>query len=355
MTKTTDVLVLGGGFAGTTLAQELSQAGFSVTLVDRKDYFEVTFAMLRNVADFATLKNQPRAKYADFLQGDFVHAGVTALSTEAATLDNGETIGFSTAIIATGSSYASMPIAKSVTALTYEARHDEVQTAAETLAAAKSVLIIGGGVVGVELAGDVAYSHPHIKVTLADAGDTILSAYSEKAQRKATEQLNALGVTIQTNRRYMPHEDGYKDAASGEEISADLTYMAVGVKPNSAFMQPQLSHTLTERGLIQVDTFYRVKGTDNLYALGDVADLPDLKLGALAQTQAQTLAANLIKARKGKSLKAHKPGPTMGIIPIGQEKGVAQLPFGTVTWKFIIDMKNKDLFIGRMMKDMGAR
>jgi NADH dehydrogenase FAD-containing subunit len=354
MKSSTHTLVIGGGFAGATAAQTLANAGVNVTLVDRKDYFEVTFAMLRNVTEFDAWQDKARVRYRDFVRGSFVQAGVVELSTNKAWLDNGDEIGFEQAIIASGSSYSSLPIAKSTDALTLDSRHQELQTAAQSLAGARSVLIVGGGAVGVELAGDIAYKYPLMKVTLADANGTILKAYSKKTQRLALQQLLDLRVDVKTERRFVSDGDSYVDAASGESIQADIVYVAVGVTPNSGFMQKHFSNVLNKHGYIGVNEFYQVQGTNNLYAVGDVADLPDLKLGALAAPQARKLADNLIGQQAGKKPKPHKPGPVMGLFPIGQQRGVAQLPFGTVTWKLIINLKNKDMFIGKMLKDIGA-
>lgn len=354
MTHKTHTLIIGGGFAGATAAQELSKAGVDVTLVDRKDYFEVTFANLRNLVDFDALGSTPRKLYKDFIQGQFVQAGITKLNTKRALLDNGDEIEFTRAIIATGSRYNDFPLAKSVNALSIKERNDELKASTNKLSKASSVLIIGAGAVGVELAGEVAAKHPHITVTLAEAGETVLGGYSEKAQRKVTEQLESLGVVIKPNRRFEQEDNKFHDKKSGETVTADVVYTAVGVKPNSEFLEAELANVLTPNGLIKVDEFYKVDQTDNIYAVGDVADLPDLKLGAFASPQAKKLVGNLIAEQKGKALKAHKNAPMMGMFPIGPEKGVAQLPFATTTWKFVIDMKNKDMFIGKTFKDLAA-
>lgn len=47
--------------------------------------------------------------------------------------------------------------------------------------------------------------------------------------------------------------------------------------------------------------------------------------------------------------------PEMGLIPIGPKKGVAQIPlFGTVTWKPIIDFKNKELLINYVFQALNT-
>lgn len=354
MNRTTHTLIIGGGFAGATAAQMLEKNGIKTTLVDRKDYFEVTMATLRNVADFSKIQDSPRVRYSDFLMGDFIQSEVKALTEHTAVLENGDVISFTQGVIATGSSYPSFSMAKSNQAFTFEARHQELERGALALSKAQSVLIIGAGAVGVELAGDIAYSHPNIKVTLADTADTVLSGYKRKTQHKATEQLLALGVNIETNRLYQSQNGTYVDKHTGDQLSADITYVAIGVKPNSDFMQAHLSESVTDKGFVKVESDFQVVGTTSLWAIGDVADLPGLKLAAAAIPQGKKLAENLVAKQQKKKTKAYKPLPDMGFIPIGQEKGVAQLPWlGTVTWKPIINFKNKDLLIGYVMKELG--
>lgn len=356
MNTTTHTLIIGGGFAGATVAQTLEKSGIATTLIDLKDYFEVTMAVLRNIADFEKVQNTPRIRYTDFLTGNFVQGRISELSETTATLENGDTFSFEQAVIATGSSYPSFSVAKSNQALTLEARNEEMKNASEALAKSTSALIIGAGVVGVELAGDIAYSHPNMKITLANSGATILPSYSEKTQRKATEQLKSLGVNIELNRFYQEQDGVYIDKNTGDKITADITYMAVGVKANSDFMKPQLGNTLTEQGFIKVDDHFQVTGTTSLWVIGDVADLKDWKLAATAIPQGKELAATLIAKQQGKKTKAHKPMPEMGLIPIGQKKGIAQIPlFGTVTWKPIVNFKNKDLLVNYVFKGLGIK
>ncbi|TMN71886.1 hypothetical protein CWB85_09295 [Pseudoalteromonas sp. S1727] len=356
MNTTTHTLIIGGGFAGATLAQELAKSNIATTLIDRKDYFEVTMATLRNIADYDKVKDTPRIRYQDFISGEFIQATVTELTENTAQLENGHSISFQQAIIATGSSYPSFSIAKSNHALTLEERNQELKNASLELAKAKSVLIIGAGAVGVELAGDIAYSYPNINVTLADSSDSVLASYSKKTQQKATKQLQALGVNIQTNHYYQHQNDTYIDKHTGHQLNADITYIAVGVKANSQFMQAQLNKCLSEHGLIKVNSDFQVTGTSSLWAIGDVANLKDLKLAAAAMPQAKELAANLIAKQQGKKTKAHKPMPEMGLIPIGQKKGVAQIPlFGTVTWQPLINFKNKDLLINYVFKGLAIK
>lgn len=189
MKKQTDVLIIGGGFGGVSVAQKLATNGVDVTLVDRKNYFEVTFATLRNVADPKILGNTPRKFYRDFINGAFIQASVESMNDKEAKLSKGEIICFNRAVIASGSRYPTLPLAKSNSAFDFAERNQEMLDAHQSLVSAKSVLVIGGGVVGVEFAGEIASAFPDKEITLAHSTDTLLDNLKPKAQRKALEQL----------------------------------------------------------------------------------------------------------------------------------------------------------------------
>jgi NADH dehydrogenase FAD-containing subunit len=124
--------------------------------------------------------------------------------------------------------------------------------------------------------------------------------------------------------------------------------------PNTEFLQGEQSNALNDKGLIQVDAFMNVKGYDNLYALGDCAALDTNKHGYLASVQGGMLADAILKKAKGKKVKPYKTPPLAIITPTGTDTGVAQMPFGIFTAKFIVNLKQKDLGISNMLKMYGS-
>jgi NADH dehydrogenase FAD-containing subunit len=350
----TDVLIIGGGFAGVGTAQDLAKNGIKSTLVDKKDYFEVTFANLRNLTDPSKNKNRARKYYKDFLKSDFIQTSVNSLNNQEAELSNGDLVRFKRAIIASGTRYPSMSVAKSNHALTLNQRNQEFVEQHENLKNADSVLVIGGGVVGVELAGEIASAFPDKKVTLSHSGSALLDGFKQKAQIKAQQQLMKQGVSIEFNRRYQEQNDYYIDLKSGQKSHADLTFEAVGAVPNNAFLKPYLTDILNAKGLVKVDEKFTVKGHTNLYALGDIADVAEAKLGYLAHQQGAHLAKIITADMAGKKAKAYKTNPLMALIPTGQSSGVMQLPFAVTTLNFMINIKQKDLFINKIYKAFGT-
>jgi NADH dehydrogenase FAD-containing subunit len=344
----TDYLIIGGGFAGATLAQRLAKQGIDTLLVDQKDYFEVTYATLRNAAALDSMPTSPRKRYSDFLNSAFVQASVESMAQNHVVLDNGQTIAFEHAIIATGSRYPSLPLAKSNDARSKQAREKELQSIHGELTAAKDVLVIGGGIVGVELAGELAHAHPSAKITLAHNKSTLLDTMKPKAQQLAHQQLTALGVTIKTNSTYVAEDQHYRDTTNGDIAKPDLVLSAIGTLPNSEFMRTNLSAALDDRGYVKVNEQLQVEGFEHIYALGDVADTGSFKLGYIAGMQAEFVAKNIAAQRKNRPLKAYKPmTKLMALIPTGPKTGLVQLPFAVTKAKWLVNMKQKDLFIAK--------
>lgn len=346
----TDVLIIGGGFAGVSAAQTLEKKGIATLLVDKKNYFEVTFATLRDITDPKYTDNKARKRYQQFLNGDFRQDSVKELTSDHALLESGEQISFKQAIIASGSRYPTLSAAKSHSAFDLDSRNNELLNYHQQLETAREILIIGGGIVGVELAGEIGYSFPDKSITLAHNSDTLLGGFKPKAQKKALEQLTTLGIKVQFNSRFERQGEQYIDLNSNEISSADVVLEALGTLPNSEFLLEHLADTLDEKNFVMVDQNLAVIGHDNLYALGDVASVGEAKLGYLAQQQGSYVAKSIIKKLSNRRIKQYKRNPLMALIPTGQKTGVVQLPFAVTTLQALVNMKQRDLFINKIYK-----
>ncbi|MGJ8584098.1 MAG: NAD(P)/FAD-dependent oxidoreductase [Marinosulfonomonas sp.] len=341
------ILIIGGGYGGARVAQDLAKSGFAdVTLVDRKEYFEVTYSTLRTLVD-PTMGDRARMKYSDLLNCTYVQGQVSELRPNEAVLEDGKTLPFDYAVVATGSSYRSLPITKPTEQVTLAGRKDQFAKAHEQLDSAASVLIIGGGPVGVELAGEIADQYPEKSITLAQGPDRLLASLQPKASKLAEDHLQSLGVSVLLNTRMSETDEAYQ--------KADVVYNSVGQTPNTALMQAHFASSVTDQGLVKVDETLRVVGTYNLYALGDCSDAPGMKLGYLADVQGALLAKNIAAAVNGKPAKPYKKAPEMAMVPIGRSKGFVQLPFMVTTFRPLVNMKQKDMFITREYGNLGVK
>jgi NADH dehydrogenase FAD-containing subunit len=140
-----------------------------------------------------------------------------------------------------------------------------------------------------------------------------------------------------------------------ETIDADLVCWCVGVQPQSS-MYP--SAWLDQSGRVKVDEFMRVQGKEDIFCIGDVCDVDEVK-GIYALDGAVALAATNVK-RVGttKGMKKYAPVTTPhSFVAMGRTGGVAQTPFfgGMVMGPFMIKrMKGPDQFAWKAWKLFGA-
>ncbi|KAF6257738.1 type-II NADH dehydrogenase [Scenedesmus sp. NREL 46B-D3] len=290
------VLVIGGGFAGAQVAIDLAKCNHvEVTLVTRTDFFEVSFANARSVVEPSIAGKALWLYEAMKSHGNFIQEQVVELNDGGATLADGRQLPFDYAAIATGSSYA---VGKSSTATTLQQRLQELQGLAGRVQAARSVLVVGGGPLGVELAGEVLTDLPGVEVTLVHGGQRLLPSLTPKASAAAEAWLRSKGCKLLLGDKLeVPLERSggpfNGTTAAGVAVSADVLLLATGITTNSGLMAKQLPDAVDPRGCIKVDHTLRVVGHPRLFALGDVTDVPEEKLAFLASQQGQLVAASI--------------------------------------------------------------
>lgn len=341
------IVIIGGGFGGARIAQDLVKAGFTdVTLIDRKDYFEISYVAIHTLMNPASLHHSRKA-FRDFLKSKFIQAEVSELTKTEVRLADGRAIPFDTVIVTTGSSFPKFPIGKSNDALNVEDRHAEFEHEKQRLEAADNILIIGGGPIGVELAGEITHNYPRKNVTLAEASSNLLGFLKPGAGTIAHAKLKARGVNILYNTRLTEEDEIYKNAK--------IVYTCVGLTPNTDILRPQFLHTLNGHGFVKVDRYFRAEGTENIYALGDCSTVPGFKLGFFANIQGAHLVKNLVRESQGKSPKPYKPWPGMALVLMGGGVGVGQFPLiGVTTFGPLIRARKNDPMIKHQFRNLST-
>jgi apoptosis-inducing factor 2 len=345
--NSSQVLIYGGGMAGAVLAKKLSKQ-YSVTLVDPNDYYEVPMAAPRALLkpDFANqsivLFSQalPSVRHVrGMLVGFDAQGGVVRTQEGTEIRLTGDVT-----VLATGSSFSNS-LMRSTGASAIERKalyvkyHDRIKQA-------KRVLIVGGGPIGVEMAGEITENYPKTQITMLEAGSRILGGTSEEASRYAEKVLTGRGVTILTSEKLMSASstpaDVFSDAGEaktdkGRAIQYDLLIWCTGGKPNTGYMNAAYKTVLNAVGRICVTPKLRVVGHDTLFALGDITDLDENKMAWHITPQVEVAVANIRQVLAGRrsdnDLKTHHPktnDPTMAVT-LGSRMGVLQLPMlGTV-------------------------
>lgn len=136
--------------------------------------------------------------------------------------------------------------------------------------------------------------------------------------------------------------------ASGETLPADVAYVATGVAIDTSYLEASFPDALNAVRQAKVDRHLRLVGSERIFALGDINDVPGIKLGAFAARQAKLTARNISALLEGRPLKAFRPMTgTVGLVTLGRKGGIVHLPFGR--FDPLIAMKQKDLFVSRYL------
>ena len=169
-------------------------------------------------------------------------------------------------VIATGTAAAIPPIGGLAEARPWTNR--EATTAAEIPG---RLLVLGGGVVGVEMAQ--AFASLGASVTLIEAADRLIAGEEPFASAEVQAGLEEAGVEVRTGVKATAANRGERQVSlsleGGEELRGDELLVAVGRRPRTTELGLE-SVGVKTGGYLEVDDQLRVGGSDWLYAIGDV-------------------------------------------------------------------------------------
>ncbi|HLW10370.1 MAG TPA: NAD(P)/FAD-dependent oxidoreductase [Fermentimonas sp.] len=215
-----------------------------------------------------------------------------------------------------------------------------------------NIVIVGGGATGVELAGAFAEmtrvilpkDYPNINkekvnVYLLEGGENTLANMSSFAQKYSKQQLQKMGVIVKTGTFVKDYDGEVVTLNNGETIHTKNVIWSAGVIGNAIGGIPEDS--VLRNGRIKVDRVNRVKGTSNVFAIGDVAYMETDKypkghpqLANVAIGQGKNLARNIQLMESAKdnieienNLKSYEYKNLGTMATIGRNKAVVDLPF----------------------------
>jgi dihydrolipoamide dehydrogenase len=233
---------------------------------------------------------------------------------------NNEEYNFKNAIIATGSTSASLPhikpdekfIVTSTKALSFE-------TVPENL------VIIGGGVIGVEFAS--IYASFGAKVTIIELTDQLLPGMDKDVASELEKSLKKSKIKVFTSSKVTKAANNkvtFETSGKLTEIDANVVLLSVGRKPYIENLKTEKANIKTDKGHIVVDKNLQtnVKG---IYAIGDVIDTP--KLAHLASREGMKAVNHITGIEDNEDLSAACPGVVYSypeIATVGLTKEQAQ-------------------------------
>lgn len=388
------IIIVGGGFAGLKLSHKLLNTGYQVVLIDKNNYhqfqpllYQVATAGLEPSAiafPFRKLfQNHKRAHFriAELLRVDSKNNEITTTIGK---------LGYDYLVIAAGLTtnfFGNENIKKNALPMknvsdsilirntilqNYEAalnQTDPIKTEAHL-----NIVIVGGGPTGVELAGALAEmkkfilpkDYPELdfnmmNIYLFEGSHGLLNGFSEKSSQKAREYLEKLGVIVKVDTIVKNYDSMYVTLADGSQHCTFNLVWAAGVKPIE--INGLGTATLSKRNRILTDEFNKIKGFENIFAIGDIAAIQNEnypnghpQVAQAAIQQAANLGTNFNLMKAGKKLRPFVYKNKGSLATIGRNLAVAELPgfrfqgfLAWVLWSLvhvlmILGVKNK-LFI----------
>ncbi len=355
------LIVVGGGFAGINLINHLLSGLFQIVLLDKNNYhtfqpllYQVATAGLEPDSIAYPLRKIFKNKsFFHFRVADVDHVDIKAqlIHTDKGPLRydylvwaTGTSTNFfgNSQIKNMGMGMKTVPEALNLRSLILQNFEEALFTNdIQAREALMNVAIVGGGPTGVELAGALAElknivlpkDYPDLDIRqmnihLIEASPRLLASLSEKSSQRAYDDLKLLGVNVWLSTKVIEF-DGYVVQTDKNRIATRTLVWAAGVAGNLLKGVPA---EVVSRGRFLVDQYNKIQGFDNLFALGDVALMPtkDYPNGhpMVAQPaiqQGKQLAKNLVKMKKGKSMKPFVYKDLGSMATIGRNRAVAEI------------------------------
>ncbi|KAH6996331.1 hypothetical protein BKA56DRAFT_153041 [Ilyonectria sp. MPI-CAGE-AT-0026] len=336
------VVVLGGSLGGLAVTHRLlkytqpHEEDLKVILVSKNSHFYWNLASVRAIVPnlikddqiIAPIRpglSQYPAGSVEFIVGAAMAVDVASRTVQVDTGADGLCVlTYDHLVLATGANAAD-------TDLPWKAcgSHDELvanlHRTAEQVGAAKHIVIAGAGSTGVEVAGEIRFAFPSTTVILVSSGSSLVGG--DSIASSAERELRRLGVEIRKGVRAeeaTPTPDGKTRVvlSDGEELTTDLYLPTMGLVPNTDFLP---SEWLNEHRYVDVDDEMRVRGAENVWAVGDVISKPRASV-IWTEAQAAGVANNIDLMFKGEPLEYVK-GPAVDafLCSIGRSRGAGRL------------------------------
>ncbi len=278
------VIILGAGHAGGTAAAALRQMGFAgaITLIGEEPLAPyqrppLSKEWLKGETDAGRLRLKGENFYADAGIDLRLGTRVTEIDPAGKTLrlSDGETLGYDALIIATGSRprELNLPGADLNGLLTLRSMAD-AEALRSVLQAGKSLVIVGGGYIGLEVAASARALG--VEVTLIEQEDRLLARVASGPVSDfalAMHQGNGVSILLSTGVTGFEGGNGGVTAvqlAGGESVSCDAVLVGIGAVPNDELAE---AAGLACDGGIVVDIEAR-SSDPNIFAIGDVTKRP---------------------------------------------------------------------------------
>ena len=300
------ILVLGGGFGGLTFCQSFNSPQAEVLLVDRQNHhlFQPLLYQVATAGLSSSEIAQPIRSILRDRPNIRVHLGEveSIRPAERVVIGQGRTLSYDYLVFALGgrTTYFGHPeweaLAPGLKSLDDAQRiRRDVLLAFEQAENAEStaeqqrlmtVVVVGGGPTGVELAGAFAELSRHVlrrdfrridsaraRIVLVEAAPRLLGSFPEPLSENARATLKNMGVEVRCGLRVQSLQSGRVEFHTGEVIEAANLVWAAGI--GASPLTSQLGAPLDRAGRVQVCPDLSIPGHPEIFVIGDAASLVD--------------------------------------------------------------------------------
>jgi NADH:ubiquinone reductase (H+-translocating) len=371
------VVIVGGGFGGLAAARALARAPVHVTLLDRHNH-HLFQPLLYQVATAglspAEIASPIRRILSDQRNVTVLLAEATAVDPEAkrVRLTDGD-LSYDQLILATGATHSyfgrddwsmhapglktlddALEIRDRVLLAFEKAEREED---AERRRQWLTLVVVGGGPTGVEMAGALAEIARHTlpgdfrhidptsaRVVLVEAGPRVLPAYPADLSESARAQLEALGVHVWTGAA-VTAVDAEGVQMGADRLAARTVVWAAGVEASP--LARSFGVPLDRAGRVRVDPDLSVPGRPDIFVIGDLAAVesdgqavPGVAPAAIQM--GRHAAANILRRLRGEPTAAFRYRDKGSLATVGRSRAVAVIGrlklsgfFAWVAWLFV--------------------
>jgi len=373
------ILILGAGFAGLATAIRLGKEGAKaqVTLLSRRNFHLFTPLLYQAATglvdpDHIAQMVRPAARKHGFtfFEGEVANVDIGAKTVKTSFGD----VAYDYLVLAMGSenndfgirgvsehaiSLKTLPDAQRVHSKIIDSLERSLVTGDQ--AKRKRLLtfvIIGGGATGVELAGSVrdfvqflvrdypGLAEDQLSVVLVELMQNLLPGLSRYLSEQTYRILNKRGIQIRLNSRVAEVTGEGVLLSGGELIETANIFWTAGTKPSRLVDALDVEK---ERGRVRVDEFLRIIGHPEVFAIGDLALIPDSKTGQKVPATAQSAVQEgewvgraLSRILTGKNTEPFVYKDKGYMLSLGRQVGVAEFRhfktsgfFGWLLWRMI--------------------
>ncbi len=277
-----NIVIAGAGIAGLAAAEEIRRISetIEITMIHREKnlpYYRLNLTRyIAGEISSDVLPIHPESWYKDnrinLLTVDSI-VDINAIE-KIVELSDGRKIDYNKLVLTTGSHPFQPPVPGSgldgVTTLRYRQDADSI---IEQSGKIKDVVVIGGGVLGLEVAGALSARNSNLNITIIEGYDYLMPRQlNKKASEYLKNHLNDLGINIvlNTSANEIKGNDAAEEVllANGERLPAQLVIFSVGVRPATYLARG--CNLKVNHGVIVDDNMET--STPGIYAAGDIAE-----------------------------------------------------------------------------------